>query len=90
MEKEVQVQGGEGVAPFLSQAHRAGHGALSSPVLPALSLFLYTHRRMAITGDDVCLDQIVPISRDFTLEEGAQGGWVVGVPLLWAPRAFLP
>ncbi|XP_008059838.1 type II inositol 1,4,5-trisphosphate 5-phosphatase [Carlito syrichta] len=33
------------------------------------ALFLYTHRRMAITGDDVSLDQIVPISRDFTLEE---------------------
>lgn len=29
---------------------------------------------MAITGDDVCLDQIVPVSRDFTLEEGAHGG----------------
>ncbi|KAL4667008.1 hypothetical protein H8959_005697, partial [Pygathrix nigripes] len=34
------------------------------------ALFLYTHRRMAITGDDVSLDQIVPVSRDFTLEEG--------------------
>ncbi|XP_054115125.1 type II inositol 1,4,5-trisphosphate 5-phosphatase isoform X6 [Callithrix jacchus] len=34
-----------------------------------MSLFLYTHRRMAITGDDVSLDQIVPVSRDFTLEE---------------------
>ncbi|XP_054994969.1 type II inositol 1,4,5-trisphosphate 5-phosphatase isoform X3 [Sorex araneus] len=33
------------------------------------ALFLYTHRRMAITGDDVSLDQIVPLSRDFTLEE---------------------
>ena len=44
-------------------------------LLPALSLFLYTHRRMAITGDDVSLDQIVPISRDFALEEGATGGW---------------
>lgn len=70
MEKE--AQGGKGLRLFLSQAHRA----LSSPLLPALSLFLYTHRRMAITGDDVCLDQIVPISRDFTLEEGARGdGW---------------
>lgn len=44
-------------------------------LLPALSLFLYTHRRMAVTGDDVSLDQIVPISRDFALEEGATGGW---------------
>lgn len=30
---------------------------------------------MAITGDDVSLDQIVPVSRDFTLEEGATEGW---------------
>ncbi|XP_060062163.1 type II inositol 1,4,5-trisphosphate 5-phosphatase isoform X2 [Erinaceus europaeus] len=37
------------------------------------ALFLYTHRRMAITGEDVSLDQIVPVSRDFTLEEGATG-----------------
>lgn len=36
------------------------------------ALFLYTHRRMAITGDDVSLDQIVPISQDFMLEEGAK------------------
>lgn len=48
----------------------------SLPLLSALSLFLYNHRRMAITGDDVSLDQIVPVSRDFTLEEGATGGWV--------------
>ena len=47
---------------------------LSSLLLPALSLFLYTHRRMAITGDDVSLDQIVPVTRDFTLEEGATVG----------------
>uniref|UniRef100_G1NUJ4 Type II inositol 1,4,5-trisphosphate 5-phosphatase n=1 Tax=Myotis lucifugus TaxID=59463 RepID=G1NUJ4_MYOLU len=38
------------------------------------ALFLYTHRRMAITGDDVCLDQIVPVSRDFTLEEVSSDG----------------
>ncbi|XP_057413819.1 type II inositol 1,4,5-trisphosphate 5-phosphatase isoform X2 [Balaenoptera acutorostrata] len=45
-------------------------------LLPALSLFLYTHRRMAITGDDVSLDQIVPISRDFALEEVSLDGEV--------------
>lgn len=45
-------------------------------LLSALSLFLYTHRRMAITGDDVSLDQIVPLSKDFMLEEGAcWAGW---------------
>uniref|UniRef100_A0A4X1VQZ0 Type II inositol 1,4,5-trisphosphate 5-phosphatase n=1 Tax=Sus scrofa TaxID=9823 RepID=A0A4X1VQZ0_PIG len=38
------------------------------------ALFVYTHRRMAITGDDVSLDQIVPISRDFTLEEVSREG----------------
>ncbi|XP_065772170.1 type II inositol 1,4,5-trisphosphate 5-phosphatase isoform X2 [Muntiacus reevesi] len=38
------------------------------------ALFLYTHRRMAITGDDVSLDQIVPITRDFTLEEVTPDG----------------
>ncbi|XP_006867618.1 PREDICTED: type II inositol 1,4,5-trisphosphate 5-phosphatase [Chrysochloris asiatica] len=38
------------------------------------ALFLYIHRRMAITGDDVSLDQIVPISRDFSLEEVSPDG----------------
>ncbi|KAG8506872.1 Type II inositol 1,4,5-trisphosphate 5-phosphatase, partial [Galemys pyrenaicus] len=38
------------------------------------ALFLYTHRRMAITGDDVSLDQIVPVSRDFSLEEVSSDG----------------
>uniref|UniRef100_A0A8C0X0Q2 phosphoinositide 5-phosphatase n=1 Tax=Castor canadensis TaxID=51338 RepID=A0A8C0X0Q2_CASCN len=38
------------------------------------ALFLYTHRRMAITGDDVSLDQIVPVSRDFSLEEVSPDG----------------
>ncbi|XP_075410241.1 type II inositol 1,4,5-trisphosphate 5-phosphatase [Tenrec ecaudatus] len=38
------------------------------------ALFLYTHRRMAITGDDVSLDQMVPLSRDFSLEEVSPDG----------------
>uniref|UniRef100_A0A8C1NQD7 phosphoinositide 5-phosphatase n=1 Tax=Cyprinus carpio TaxID=7962 RepID=A0A8C1NQD7_CYPCA len=29
-------------------------------------LFVYSHRRMAITGDDVRLDEIIPISYDFS------------------------
>ncbi|KAJ8340872.1 hypothetical protein SKAU_G00331630 [Synaphobranchus kaupii] len=33
------------------------------------ALFLFTHRRMAITGDDVTLDFIVPISHDFAIVE---------------------
>uniref|UniRef100_A0A8C5LKP2 Type II inositol 1,4,5-trisphosphate 5-phosphatase n=1 Tax=Jaculus jaculus TaxID=51337 RepID=A0A8C5LKP2_JACJA len=40
------------------------------------ALFLYTHRRMAISGDDVSLDQIVPVSRDFTMEEVSPDGEV--------------
>lgn len=52
---------------------RDSQWTLSLPLLPVLRLFLYSHRRMAITGDDVSLDQIVPVSRDFTLEEGATG-----------------
>ncbi|CAD7684198.1 unnamed protein product [Nyctereutes procyonoides] len=48
--------------------HRPRHGSQEH------ALFLYTHRRMAITGDDVSLDQIVPVSRDFTLEEVSPDG----------------
>lgn len=44
---------------------------------------------MAITGDDVSLDQIVPVSRDFTLEEGATGlGGMSPSPL--GPQGMLP
>uniref|UniRef100_A0A8C1HWM4 phosphoinositide 5-phosphatase n=1 Tax=Cyprinus carpio carpio TaxID=630221 RepID=A0A8C1HWM4_CYPCA len=32
-------------------------------------LFVYSHRRMAITGDDVRLDEIIPISYDFSVVE---------------------
>ncbi|XP_067305482.1 type II inositol 1,4,5-trisphosphate 5-phosphatase isoform X1 [Pseudorasbora parva] len=32
-------------------------------------LFLYSHRRMAITGDDVTLEEIIPISYDFSVVE---------------------
>nr|XP_025046006.1 type II inositol 1,4,5-trisphosphate 5-phosphatase isoform X2 [Pelodiscus sinensis] len=33
------------------------------------ALFLYTHRRMAITAEDVCLERIVPITEGFAVEE---------------------
>ncbi|XP_043117095.1 type II inositol 1,4,5-trisphosphate 5-phosphatase isoform X4 [Puntigrus tetrazona] len=33
------------------------------------ALFIYSHRRMAITGDDVTLDEIIPISYDFSVVE---------------------
>ncbi|XP_069478761.1 type II inositol 1,4,5-trisphosphate 5-phosphatase isoform X2 [Ambystoma mexicanum] len=35
------------------------------------AIFLYAHRRMAITGEDVTLDRILPITEDFIVEEGA-------------------
>uniref|UniRef100_A0A8C8R855 phosphoinositide 5-phosphatase n=1 Tax=Pelusios castaneus TaxID=367368 RepID=A0A8C8R855_9SAUR len=33
------------------------------------AIFLYTHRRMAITAEDVCLERIVPITDGFAIEE---------------------
>uniref|UniRef100_A0A3Q3RVB8 phosphoinositide 5-phosphatase n=1 Tax=Mastacembelus armatus TaxID=205130 RepID=A0A3Q3RVB8_9TELE len=36
------------------------------------AIFIYTHRRMAITADDVSLEDIVPISLDFAIVEGEQ------------------
>ncbi|XP_041844152.1 type II inositol 1,4,5-trisphosphate 5-phosphatase isoform X2 [Melanotaenia boesemani] len=33
------------------------------------AIFIYTHRRMAITADDVSLEDIIPISLDFTVVE---------------------
>uniref|UniRef100_A0A672GJM4 phosphoinositide 5-phosphatase n=1 Tax=Salarias fasciatus TaxID=181472 RepID=A0A672GJM4_SALFA len=35
-------------------------------------IFIYTHRRMAITADDVSLEDIIPISLDFAVVEGKQ------------------
>ncbi|EMP34863.1 Splicing factor 3A subunit 3 [Chelonia mydas] len=35
------------------------------------ALFLYTHRRMAITAEDVCLERVVPITEGFAAEEGS-------------------
>uniref|UniRef100_A0A4W6DHQ3 phosphoinositide 5-phosphatase n=1 Tax=Lates calcarifer TaxID=8187 RepID=A0A4W6DHQ3_LATCA len=34
------------------------------------AIFIYTHRRMAITADDVSLEDIIPISLDFAVVEG--------------------
>eukprot|EP00064_Thunnus_orientalis_P002812 superscaffoldBa00000217_g2820 len=40
-----------------------------SLTLTVHQIFIYTHRRMAITADDVSLEDIVPISLDFTVVE---------------------
>uniref|UniRef100_A0A8D3BKH3 phosphoinositide 5-phosphatase n=1 Tax=Scophthalmus maximus TaxID=52904 RepID=A0A8D3BKH3_SCOMX len=36
------------------------------------AIFIYSHRRMAITADDVSLEDIIPISLDFAVVEGEQ------------------
>lgn len=33
-------------------------------------IFIYAHRRMAITADDVSLEDIIPITLDFAVVEG--------------------
>ncbi|KAJ7985244.1 hypothetical protein DPEC_G00350070, partial [Dallia pectoralis] len=38
------------------------------------ALLVFTHRRMAITGDDVTLDGIIPISNDFAVVEVTSPG----------------
>uniref|UniRef100_A0A8C4GSA0 phosphoinositide 5-phosphatase n=1 Tax=Dicentrarchus labrax TaxID=13489 RepID=A0A8C4GSA0_DICLA len=40
-------------------------------------IFIYTHRRMAITADDVSLEDIIPISLDFVVVEGELLSYVV-------------
>ncbi|XP_029476002.1 type II inositol 1,4,5-trisphosphate 5-phosphatase isoform X2 [Rhinatrema bivittatum] len=53
----------------------AGTNAVESRLLGLVecnkeyAIFLYTHRRMAITRDDVTLDRIVPIADGFSVEE---------------------
>uniref|UniRef100_A0A3B3RMN8 phosphoinositide 5-phosphatase n=1 Tax=Paramormyrops kingsleyae TaxID=1676925 RepID=A0A3B3RMN8_9TELE len=36
----------------------------------AHAMFIFTHRRMAITGEDVTLDDIIPVSHNFAIVEG--------------------
>lgn len=40
---------------------------------------MYAHRRMAITGDDVSLDDIMPISYDFAVVEGKRSSVLIFV-----------
>ncbi|XP_051892634.1 type II inositol 1,4,5-trisphosphate 5-phosphatase isoform X2 [Pristis pectinata] len=42
------------------------------------AIFMYSHRRMAIIADDVLLEEIVPISEDFVIEEVIQNMHVLG------------
>uniref|UniRef100_A0A3Q0SLY3 phosphoinositide 5-phosphatase n=1 Tax=Amphilophus citrinellus TaxID=61819 RepID=A0A3Q0SLY3_AMPCI len=44
---------------------------VSLPIYTRIALiFIYTHRRMAITADDVSLEDIIPISLDFAVVTG--------------------
>lgn len=36
---------------------------------------MYTHRRMAITAEDVWLERVIPISDEFAVEEGTDTLW---------------
>uniref|UniRef100_A0AAQ6A5J0 phosphoinositide 5-phosphatase n=1 Tax=Amphiprion ocellaris TaxID=80972 RepID=A0AAQ6A5J0_AMPOC len=40
------------------------------------AIFIYTHRRMAITAEDVSLEDIIPISLDFAVVEGEQQSFI--------------
>uniref|UniRef100_A0A8C0H4A0 INPP5B PH domain-containing protein n=1 Tax=Chelonoidis abingdonii TaxID=106734 RepID=A0A8C0H4A0_CHEAB len=47
----------------------ASVGGGITPLCFACRLFVYTHRRMAITAEDVCLERVVPITEGFAAEE---------------------
>lgn len=47
-------------------------------------IFIYTHRRMAITAEDVSLEDIVPISLDFAVVEGELRSVFCSVANRWA------
>lgn len=44
--------------------------ALPPCLLRACRIYVYTHRRMAITAEDVCLERVIPITEGFAVEEG--------------------
>lgn len=44
--------------------------ALPPCLLCACRIYVYTHRRMAITAEDVWLERVIPITEGFAVEEG--------------------
>lgn len=44
--------------------------ALVACLLRACRIHVYTHRRMAITAEDVCLEKVIPITEGFAVQEG--------------------
>uniref|UniRef100_A0A8C6J6A0 phosphoinositide 5-phosphatase n=1 Tax=Melopsittacus undulatus TaxID=13146 RepID=A0A8C6J6A0_MELUD len=47
--------------------------ALPLCLLRACRIHIYTHRRMAIEAEDVCLEKVIPITAGFAVEEGTNG-----------------
>lgn len=41
-------------------------------------IYVYTHRRMAITAEDVWLERVIPITDGFAVEEGTDTLWWLG------------
>uniref|UniRef100_A0A8C9ETK9 phosphoinositide 5-phosphatase n=1 Tax=Pavo cristatus TaxID=9049 RepID=A0A8C9ETK9_PAVCR len=44
--------------------------AFPPPLLRVCRIYVYTHRRMAITAEDVWLEKVIPIAEGFAVEEG--------------------
>lgn len=49
--------------------------ALPPCVLCACRIHVYTHRRMAITAEDVWLEKVIPITEGFAVQEGTDTLW---------------
>lgn len=55
--------------------HARTEEALPPCLLCACRIYVYTHRRMAITAEDVWLERVIPISNGFAVEEGTDTLW---------------
>lgn len=65
------VVGGRGLCgAMLGRVGSAHTEAFPPPLLRACRIYVYTHRRMAITAEDVWLEKVIPIAEGFAVEEG--------------------
>lgn len=60
--------GWDGVCPCLQRCR--DQGGITLCLLRACRIYVYTHRRMAITAEDVWLEKVIPIREGFAVEEG--------------------
>lgn len=58
---------GMGSAPTCRDARGE---ALPLCLLHACRIYIYSHRRMAITAEDVWLEKVIPIREGFAVQEG--------------------